>query len=67
MKKSTKRSTSTFTKNGKTVTKTIVEETITYPDGREETTTTETIQGDDGGPSETVTKSVGQGEVSEQN
>lgn len=64
MRKSTKKSTRTETVNGKTITTTIVEETVTYPDGREETTVTETVQGGDGGPQESVSTSTRQVEAS---
>lgn len=64
MRKSTKKSTRTETVNGKTITTTIVEETVTYPDGREETTVTETVTGGDGGPQESVSKNTRQVEAS---
>lgn len=51
MKTSTSTRTNTVVKNGVKVTTTVVEKTITYPDGRREVTTTETI--DEGGKTTT--------------
>lgn len=61
MKKSTSSRTSTCTRNGKTVKTTVVEETTTYPDGRQEVKTTTTVD-EDGNITENVTTSVSQGQ-----
>lgn len=51
MNTSTSTRTNTVVKNGVKVTTTVVEKTVTYPDGRREVTTTETI--DEGGKTTT--------------